>query len=619
LAARARRFFFVFAVLALAGILLWDFITPPPAGGDPFIYHLTFPATWLKAGRIVYVPLPYGAQAATYYPLNTELFYAWLMAPQMSDLLVNAGQVACWLLGALAVAALARETGIGKPGALVGAAAVMLAPGLIQQATVPRVDIAFAAWFLISLYFAFRWARTRRAGHLILFGAALGLLIGSKSIGLMYAIPIALLFLFQLRGRGAKRAASDLLAVFALALAFGGFWYLRNWTATGNPIFPLDVNLFGLHIFPGAYGRDAMRAFHSDKPFDLANIGLFFLGFWLEAFLIFSGGVAMLLAFPLGRRPLRGRLFILAMPWVLIALFWFANPYNNLTNGRFLFPAFLLFGYYSALIIDNAQDKTAKIWMWLAIPAVIATGYPAMSVSLTENADHLFLLSRSLFRLASGHGGVLLSPAASAMFLLADALAFAAVALLLKRRPISRIIAAAACAVFLVAGLNASWKYQRDHKYDWYRGFVAGNAWAQLDKTTSGKSLRIASVGNERSYGLFGTGFRHDVMTVNIDRHTDWQFHDYWRAARRAGEKMPSDSERPQWHRENGTPVAWIDNLRRKKIDLVFITALEPIALESMVHDDINFPVEAEWAEKRPDLFKLLYANSEARIFAFKK
>lgn len=608
--------FLIFAALAVAGVVVWDTATPPPAGGDPFIYHLTFPAFWLKAGRIGYVALPYGAQAATYYPLNMELFYLWVMRPLHSDLLLNIAQVPCWLLAALAVAALARETGIGRPGAAIGAAVGLLVPGLIQQATVARVDVAFAAWFLLSIYFAMRWGRTREPGVLILFGIAAGLLIGTKSIGLIYSFVPVLLFVFYLRGRG-RHAAADVVKVVCLAAAFGGFWYVRNWIETGNPLFPLDVNLFGLHIFPGAYGKEAMREFHTSDPAELLRIGNLFLGFWLEEFLLISMLVSAALTIVLGKhgkngksgkRKAAGRQFLFLAPWIVIGLFWFVNPHNNLTNGRFLFPAILLFCYYVAVVVDEYQDWVAKVWAWLALAAVAAS-------SFGSGQDHLPRLLSDLAGLAFGRGNVLLKPASGAIALVAASLGIAVLFIAFKKRSLLRFSIGLALAVCLVFGLNGIWNYKNDREYDWYRGFPVGRAWAELEEMSKGRSLRIAAVGNERMYGLFGAGLRHDVFAVNVDSRPGWQFHDYWRFERGAGGK-PAGIERPQYHRLRGNPYDWIENLRRLRIDVVFATTLDPISMKYMNHDELGFPVEAGWAETRPETFRLLFANSEVRIFA---
>ncbi|HOO57257.1 MAG TPA: glycosyltransferase family 39 protein [bacterium] len=597
----------VLLFVAIGGILLWDIATPPPAGGDAFIYHLNFPATWLRQGFISYVDLPYGAQAATYYPLNMELFYLWLMVPVGSDLFVNLGQVPAWMLAGLGVAALARETGIGKPGAFVGGAVAMLAPGLVQQVTVARVDVALTAWFILAVYFAMRWGKTRRGGHLLLTGVALGLLIGTKSIGIMYAVLPGLYLLAQMRGRGA-RAAGDIAAVIVPAAAFGGFWQIRNWILTGNPFFPLDFNLAGITIFHGAYGSGAMTAFHTSDPMELLRIGNFFLGFWLEEFMLLSFVAAAVISIVVGIRPVRGRLFLFSLPLLVIALFWFVNPHNNVTNGRFLFPAFMLFGYYVAVMVDEAKDITGIVWAWLAPAALIGT-------SLMQERDHLYRLLRDLAGLAFGGGNELLEPAAGAILVLLAAFLLGTLFAAVRKKPVYRIFSGIVMVICLVVGLRLALVNHVRHKYDWYRAFPVGSAWAKLDRMTTGQSLRIASVGNERAYGLFGSGLRHDVYTVNVDENTDWKFHDYWRRAYKEG-RAPSEFERPQWHREYGTYEAWLANLRELNIDIVFATTLEPIAAGQMAHCRFGFPVEQTWASEHPEDFKLMYANDQARIYA---
>ncbi|HOC91225.1 MAG TPA: hypothetical protein PKH33_02520 [bacterium] len=597
------------SILAIAGIFVWDVVTPPPAGGDPFIYNLTFPATWLKAGRIEYVALPYGAQAATYYPLNMELFNMWLLAGAGGDMAANLAQLPTLLLCGLGVAGIARAAGVAKPGALIGAASAMLSPGLVQQATVARVDVAFAAWFVTAIYFAYIWGSSRSNRHLALFGVSLGLLIGTKSLGAVYAIIPGALFISQLKG-GASRIFSDLVRVSILAVVFGGFWHLRNWLATGNPFFPLNVSLFGINIFPGAYEGSAMRAFHTSDTAELAKIGGLFIGFWLQQYLLLGAvvaGFAVLLKNRLSRKKLA---YLLLTPWATLALFWFVNPHNNLTNGRFIFPAVLMLGFCVAVAINDAKGIVGKAMAWLAPAAVVAT-------SFIKDCDHLPRLLRDVGSAAVGIGGGLLIPASVAIALLLGAVAAAALALIMRRK---RFIAFASCfaaLVLLVSAMTAALDCHKEHKYDWHVFFPEGRAWAQLEQMTKGRSLRIASAGGERAYGLFGADMRHNVMTVNIDEHLDWQFHDYWKQARIDGKADPKTAgERPQWHREAGAPSLWLNNLQEKKIDIVFASVLDPISRSFMEHDDAGFPVEVAWADSMPDDFRMLFANSVSRIYA---
>ncbi|HOX29488.1 MAG TPA: hypothetical protein PLQ76_10080, partial [bacterium] len=185
------------------------------------------------------------------------------------------------------------------------------------------------------------------------------------------------------------------------------------------------------------------------------------------------------------------------------------------------------------------------------------------------------------------------------------------------RNKIHKTICCAILAVSLVLGLSASAAYQDEHKYDWYTAFPVGRAWSALEKMTKGKSFRIASIGNERSYGLYGTGLRHDVFSVNVENHHDWQFHDYHRYAVEQKRAIQFYSERPQYHRFDASIDAWVSNLEKEKIELLFATTLDPVAMMHMEHDEKGFPIEVSWALSRPDLFKLVFSNSEVRIFYF--
>lgn len=599
----------VLCLVSVAGIFIWDVVTPPPAGGDPFIYNLTFPATWLKAGRIEYVALPYGAQAATYYPLNMELFNMWLLVGAGGDMAANLAQLPTLLLCGLGVAGIARAAGIAKPGSLIGAASAMLSPGLIQQATVPRVDVAFAAWFVTAIYFAYRWGSSRSGRHLALFGISIGLLIGTKSLGVVYAVVPGIFFLSKLRG-GIARIFYDLAKVAIFAVVFGGFWHLRNWIVTGNPFFPLNVSLFGINVFPGAYDGSAMRAFHTSDTAELARIGALFVGFWLQQYLLL-GAVVAGFAVLLRDRLSRGKLVcLLATPWAILALFWFVNPHNNLTNGRFIFPAVLMLGFCVAVAINDAKGIVGKAMAWLAPVAVVAT-------SFIKDCDHLPRLLRDVGSAAVASGGELLRPASVAIALLLGAVAAAALAAIMRRKSLVAFSSGFVSLVFLASGMVAALNYHKEHKYDWHVFFPEGRAWGQLEQMTKGRSLRIASVGGERAYGLFGADMRHHVMTVNIDNHPDWQFHDYWKQALIDGNVNPEIvGERPQWHREGGDPGRWLNNLQEKRIDIVFATVLDPISRSFMEHDGVGFPIEVEWADSMSDDFRMLFANSATRVYA---
>src|SRR5207244_3469544 len=106
------------------------------------------------------------------------------------------------------------------------------------------------------------------------------------------------------------------------------------------------------------------------------------------------------------------------------------------------------------------------------------------------------------------------------------------------------------------------------------------------------------------------------VMYVNIDRHTDWRFHDYARAAgqRRLPSSGPAlatssgvlrsllpaaggvDAVRPRFERMSGDPMSWTDNLRAEGVEFVFVSALSAYEIDNNWHNEGGFPIEDEWA-----------------------
>jgi len=95
-------------------------------------------------------------------------------------------------------------------------------------------------------------------------------------------------------------------------------------------------------------------------------------------------------------------------------------------------------------------------------------------------------------------------------------------------------------------------------------------------------------------------------VMVNLDGHRNWQFHDYERTARLSGQPLEKNSERPQYHRRGANPDEWIANLKAEKVDLLFCTNLEPIAMRFMRHTPDGFPIEVAWMRARPRVFRKL-------------
>lgn len=323
--------------LALAW-LVWVFLQAlvlaalrPPLDWDGLYYHLPAISGWAVVGRVCWLDGAADLLWANGYPLGVEALGLLLHFAFGTSRLADAGNLAYWPLAALAVAALARRLGAGRPGAMLAAALIVGAPVFVAQSVTCYSDPAFAACVMAALALAAAlWAAPwpPPAGQVALAGAALGLLAGVKSAGAPYALVLGLVLAVKLlvaagrAGPAAPRRASLWLAaagrvgLLLLAAAFvGGYWYGRNVVHTGNPLFPIQVKLGTLIL---ADGYDPARMLAANMPPWLARVPPFWrLPYaWLQTdapiggyaptggmgFVWLLGGVPAIAALWIGRR-----------------------------------------------------------------------------------------------------------------------------------------------------------------------------------------------------------------------------------------------------------------------------------------------------------------------------
>ncbi len=217
---------------------------------DDYTYHMVYPALWLRQHAIV-APSP--AQAFTmqaWYPLSASVVAAWFMAPWSG----SRGDALAWvsLTGPLyvglvvaAAAALLARAGC-RPGTwAVPAALLLTSPRIeIMASSFSDADLAQAAALLGAFAFAVprepdgpRELRADAWYAGALSGLALGVKVSAAPAALVLAAILALRARAQPIARG-RAAAAVALALGASWLATGGYWYLRNFLHTGNPVYP---------------------------------------------------------------------------------------------------------------------------------------------------------------------------------------------------------------------------------------------------------------------------------------------------------------------------------------------------------------------------------------------
>jgi len=224
--------------LVLVGLLLlrlllqvWFFA---PYLGDSLSYHLPKIAEWTRAGGFT---AELGMDPRSTFPAGFELIEAWWVVFLHHDVLIEMAGVEFLLLAGAATHALASGFGWPSRTARVGALALMLGPGLYFQATSCVNDGAVAGLILAT-------------AALIVSEVPLPLLLIPVLLGtgvkptFLYSFPGLAILAGYFAGRGGEdgRRLNPVAAALALAaVAVGSWWYLRNWTVYGNPIYPMGA------------------------------------------------------------------------------------------------------------------------------------------------------------------------------------------------------------------------------------------------------------------------------------------------------------------------------------------------------------------------------------------
>lgn len=604
-------------IAALLVVFLWSAAAPPPPW-DCFVYHLTFPARWLQEGRIFLVTVPFGDQAGTYFPSNVELLYLFLMFPFREEFLTPLVQF-LFLLGIGAVTLkIAGGAGCSRGSSLGAGLLAMVVPGMLHQAAAPEVDLAFAFFFLAALHFILMSLRDRASlRYFVMASVALGLFVGTKYIALVFGATLLPLFVPAIvRGRAAPRLAGFV----AICLLTGGFWYVRNWVVAGNPVFPLEMKFFGIEIFPGGYPRSTMlgSVFHSSDPLEFFTVVREVAGVPLLAALCAGVVVGAWAMVKLGRKGLPA-VYPAVLPFALLLIFEFAVPYNR--EGRFTFAAFALLAVFFAHAMD-AKGPAGAAMRYLhpvVIVAVLAWGWAEQA----GEASKFFLMALGfVFGAMSGSPSdpVLQGMREPMWFALGAGLCIVAAVIFRWKagaEPKSRFAPAVLLVVslaFILLYADSMARHYPRYKHHYYTGFPIGEAWLAFQRNVPEGST-VAFTGTDLSYGLFGAGLKHRVAYVNVNRHGDYLFHDYVRKLKAEGRYFTPPNDRINFHREDADYGAWLANLRAAGVDYLFAAALHQTDQGQIPHDAEFFPIEREWADAHPEFFKLLWNNSQVRIY----
>lgn len=237
--------------LAVAGLLLLASVNlvgalAPPNFADALIADLAAAKSYVGWHQILFSP------SAFQYPQGMGMIYALMLSLGAETVpgLIN------WGLGLMLAAAVYSICRNRFEVSNVAACWVTLAfyamPLMIFESTVQKPDLLYALTGVLSVYAFLIWRSSGRGWSLLVISALMaGFSAAAKYQGLVIIACTGLLFALDMLIAGRRRLLPFLGSLglfFAVAALVASPWYLRNWIATGNPVWPMLNQVFG-----GAY------------------------------------------------------------------------------------------------------------------------------------------------------------------------------------------------------------------------------------------------------------------------------------------------------------------------------------------------------------------------------
>jgi hypothetical protein len=213
-----------------------------PTTIDTLWYHLPIAARFAQTGSLLDIAfVSSGDSLPSFYPHSSELLHALGVAFLGHDTLTPVLNLFFLVVALLAAWCIGRPFGVA-PLTFTAAAVVLGGPQLVTYEAGQGINDLFGVAMALAAIgpLLTTWSPTLRTAGLCFGGLAMGLALSSKFTvaGPALALTVCVVA-FSPRGQRIRTATWWLGAM----VLTGGFWYLRNLLAVGNPVPPVDVSI----------------------------------------------------------------------------------------------------------------------------------------------------------------------------------------------------------------------------------------------------------------------------------------------------------------------------------------------------------------------------------------
>lgn len=573
-----------------------------PLEYDSNAYHLPFVAEWLKSGDLLTSYYTAFAGPIGYYPSNYEVLDLYYSLFTQSDFFVNLLNFPIIILLSVSIYALLRNLKASKNLSFLGSLLVVSQPIFARQLGLPLVDAFFSLTFTTSILFLMlakepRDSNTQTNLYAVISGLALGLFIGTKFLGLIYASLVFGLAILLI-----KKIRPILLLVLSSSIT-GSFFYIRNILETGNPIFPVHIQVKDWIIFQGYQSLPSNLTDTNllSNLTSLDNLKLFLNNFYqmtgpitfLSALVIILCGLLFSYKLITSKNKLSfinsNILNIFLYLGVLVYFYLYLKaPYTfrDLTpNIRYAMMFLILLVVFSTTQISQIKSKNIKLALNLLIILTLLINLKL----IVSPQDYILYNDKLALNFSS-----LIKYKFWYMLFFATFIFYPFIKsqkIKLSLFPITIITLSALLTNFqLIANSQASFFYEK-----WYT-----EAPKQLHLMQAMDSLAIqdptpknvAYSGFNFHYPLYGRQMQNNVSYINVNSCQNCRYHDF---------KNVEGSIRSNPNFDN-----WLKNLKDESITHLIVA---PNYIESVPS------YEFQWAQSNPEKFIEIYSQNDVYIY----
>lgn len=240
-----------------------DLFTSYPQGPDGIYYRLPLAVRWLQEGSLRIPPHTwrYALPGNAEIPMMVLLGVGWQPLVLLFNLLGT-------LILAISTYLIALKCRVNKTAAFIASLIIVSVPLINFQTFLAYTEVYGSSFIIASIaIFLYRYekqeliTKKRFLIYLILSGLALGVAIGTKLAFLVYGFAIfVIVFVLLVRERYRHKISIPKLGgLFLIAILLPCiFWFARAFFTTGNPFYPLKVEILNHTIFDG-YSIEFMR------------------------------------------------------------------------------------------------------------------------------------------------------------------------------------------------------------------------------------------------------------------------------------------------------------------------------------------------------------------------